>query len=292
MTLRHIRTFVTVYQEGSIVAAAGKLHISQPAVSLTIRELEEHYGFKLFERISRKLFITPEGKEIYNQAFQIITLFEEMDLTSESLKQRYMIRIGCGMTMGELLMPKIVSKFLAINNDVTIKVLVESYLTIMQKILNNELDFGLIDSNIHDSHNLEHSVFQETPLVVVCNKKNSLAQKKSLTLNDIADQNFITLVQSTDSRVAVENIFLANNLKINVVWETLSLISIVNAVVAGLGIAVLPLRYVNNLQNNDIGILNVKGFNIKRKINLIYRKKKHLSEASLRFIEFCKDQMK
>jgi len=292
MTLRHIQTYVTVCDEGSIISAANKLNISQPAVSITVHELEEYCGFKLFERISRKLFITPEGKEIYELASQILSLFEQMNITSESLRKHHTVRVGSGMTMGELVLPRIVGEFMKINPDIIIKMHVNSFLTIKQQILNNELDIGLIDANIQDSAILKCTIFQENPLAVVCNKNNSLYNRGSLTLSDIAGQNFILSEKDSDTRVALENIFFVNNLKINIVWEAASLISMVNAVVMGLGISVLPLNYVSILQNNNIAVLNVKDFNITRKVNLVYLKQKHLSEAALKFIEFCGNQMK
>ena len=292
MTLRHIQTYVTVCHEGSIIGAANKLHISQPAVSITIRELEEYCGFKLFERISRKLFITPEGKEILEYASMILSLFEEMNSTSESLRKRQIVRVGSGMTMGELLLPRIVGEFMEIHKDIMIKVHVNSFLTIRQQLLNNELDLGLIDANIQDSAILKCTMFQENPLVVVCNKNHILCNKKSLTLHDIADQNFILSEKDSDTRVALENMFLLTNLKINIVWEAASLISMVNAVAVGLGIAVLPSNYVNILQNDNIAVLNIKGFNIIRKVNMVYLKQKRLSPAAQQFIEFCRTQMK
>jgi DNA-binding transcriptional LysR family regulator len=288
MTLRHLHTFITVCHDGSFVAAAETLHISQPAVSFTIKELEEYYGFKLFERISRKLFITPGGKEIYEYASRILALFDEMNLISETLKKRYTVRVGTGLAYGELVMPKIAGKFLENNKDTNLRVSVNTYLAIKQQIMNNELDIGIIDVNIQDPNNLEHIVFQENPLVVVCNKNNPLAQKQSLSIKDLADQKFILGEKFSDTRAAVENIFLSNKMHVNIIWETASIIASINAVTENLGVGVLPLNYVNLMRNDNIVVLNIAGFNLKRSVNLIYLKEKHLSKAVLDFIEFCR----
>lgn len=79
MTLRHLRIFVAVYQERSITRAADRLHLAQPSVSLAIRELEENYKIRLFERFSRRLFITEQGEQLYDYALHIISLFDEME---------------------------------------------------------------------------------------------------------------------------------------------------------------------------------------------------------------------
>ena len=73
MTLRHLRIFVAVYQERSITRAADRLHLAQPSVSLAIRELEENYKIRLFERFSRRLFITEQGEQLYDYALHIIS---------------------------------------------------------------------------------------------------------------------------------------------------------------------------------------------------------------------------
>ena len=108
---------------------------------------------------------------------------------------------------------------------------------------------------------------------------------------EIAAQEFILSEKLSDLRVAVENTFFLKNLKISIVWETASLSAMVNAVAEGLGIALIPLNYVGILQNNNIVVLNVAGFDIKRKINLVYLKQKRLPEASQRFIEFCRKRL-
>lgn len=79
MTLKHMKIFLAVSQEESITKAAQKLHLSQPAVSVAIKELEDYYGIKLFDRISRKLFITENGKRFLRYAGQIVSLFDEME---------------------------------------------------------------------------------------------------------------------------------------------------------------------------------------------------------------------
>ena len=79
MTLRHIRIFVTVYQCESITKAAEKLHLAQPSVSLAISELEEYYGLRLFDRMSRRIYVTEAGQQFYHYALHISSLFDEME---------------------------------------------------------------------------------------------------------------------------------------------------------------------------------------------------------------------
>jgi DNA-binding transcriptional LysR family regulator len=289
MTLRHLRTFITVVREGSITAAAEKLNISQPAVSLSIREMEAFYGIKLFERISRKLYITPDGKEIYNYSNRILTLFDEMNFASETLKKRKTVRVGAGIAMGKLVMPKLAKRFLESNGDIDLLVTVNNAPTIEQKIITNDLDIGIMSGTIHNPDNLERQIFQVNPLVVICNKDHPLTKIKHLTIFDLASEKFLLSEKSSDTRVAVENLFLSNNLHIMPIWESSSTMALINAAGEGLGISVLPLNYVTALMKDNIVVLNVEGLDLKRYINLVYHKQKHLSSAVLRFIEFCQN---
>jgi DNA-binding transcriptional LysR family regulator len=289
MTLRHLRTFITVVREGSITAAAEKLNISQPAVSLSIREMETFYDIKLFERISRKLYITPDGKEIYNYSNRILTLFDEMNFASETLKKRKTVRVGAGIVVGKLVMPKLAKRFLESNEDIDLLVTVNNAPTIEQMIITNDLDIGIMSGTIHNPDNLERRIFQVNPLVVICNKDHPLTQKKQLTIFDLASEKFLLGEKSSDTRVAVENLFLSNNLHIMPTWESSSTMALINAAGEGLGISVLPLNYVTALMKDNIVVLNVEGLDLKRYINIVYHKQKHLSPAVLRFIEFCRN---
>ena len=111
MTIRHLKTFVAVCQTNSVTKAAEKLYISQPAVSLAIKELEEHYGQKIFERFSRKLCITPFGQELYQSALRIVTLFDEMEYAAGQEKLGNVLRVGVGPMIGQVMLPERVCRF-------------------------------------------------------------------------------------------------------------------------------------------------------------------------------------
>ena len=85
MTLRHMKIFVTVYQHSSVTKAAGDLHLAQPSVSLAVKELEEYYGIRLFERIGRRICPTEAGNEFYSYALHIVSLFEDMEKKDKKL---------------------------------------------------------------------------------------------------------------------------------------------------------------------------------------------------------------
>lgn len=287
MTLRHLKIFVTVYQHKSITRAAEELYISQPAVSLAIKELEDTYELRFFERLNKKLYITHEGHNFYEYASRIVTLYDEMDETFLEKKNQNFIHLGFGIAVGKLIMPKIIHKFQSEHPDITIKVSVFNSQTIEDMIVSNQIDIGMLEGSVHEKH-LIREVVQINPIVVICNKKNPLTHKKSLCIEDLANENFLMREAYSDTRVAIDSIFKSHKIEIQPLWESVSSLALLNAVSENLGITFLPLNIVSALSDENITILDVKDFNPVRNLNIIYHKDKYISPVLRQFIDFCK----
>ena len=111
MTLRHMKIFVTVYQHSSVTKAAGELHLAQPSVSLAVKELEEYYGIRLFERIGRGISPTEAGSEFYSYALHIVSLFEDMEKKIKNWDTLGTIRIGTSITIGTHVLPALIKNY-------------------------------------------------------------------------------------------------------------------------------------------------------------------------------------
>ena len=112
MTLRHIRIFLAVCDHDcNVTRAAQALYMAQPAVSAAIRELEEEYGVRLFDRISRRFSITEAGRRFYQYARQMDALYGDMDREMRGWNTRGLLRVGCSITVGSRMMPEIVRTF-------------------------------------------------------------------------------------------------------------------------------------------------------------------------------------
>ena len=111
MTLRHMKILVAVCAENSITKAAERLHIAQPAVSIAVKELEEYYGVKLFDRISRRLYLTDTGRTFLEYAAHIVALFDDMERSIRQWELSGKLRIGASITIGTHLMPRYVNAF-------------------------------------------------------------------------------------------------------------------------------------------------------------------------------------
>lgn len=290
MTLRHLKVFVSVYQHKSITRAAEELFISQPAASLSIKELEDFYNIRLFERLNKKLYITAEGHEFYNYALRIVTLYEEMDKVFIEQKNQDIIHLGFGIAVGKLIMPKIIHDFQILYPKIKILVSVFNSQTIEDMISSNELDLGVLEGSVRSKH-LVRKPLQVNPIVVICNKKNPLAQRKHLSIYDLAQENFLMREAYSDARVAIDSVFKHHKIEVQPLWESCSSLALLNAVKENLGISFLPLNIVNSLPSQNITILDVEEFNPVCELNFIHHKDKYISPALQKFISFCQENI-
>lgn len=289
MTLRHMKIFISVCKEKSITIAAKKLYISQPAVSNAIKELESYYGTPLFDRISKKIYLTETGKTVYQYAIHINSLFDELDAAITSSEPYGQLRIGSSITIGTHLMPDFVRKFTEQYPFVQTYITVDSSDIIEKNILDNELDFALIEGIVHSEHLISKD-FIEDELVVVCDKNHELLNKKSVSLQELFQQKFLMREKNSGTREFAESILAVHNFFIAPIWESSSTEAIIQAVSKGIGISILPLQLVQDyIDRNQIAKIQVAGIQFKRKYHIIYHKNKFLTPYALKFIELCDD---
>lgn len=289
MTIRHMRIFVAVVHENSITGAAGKLYLSQPAVSLAVRELEEYYGVRLFERMSRRIFVTEAGRKLYDYATHIVSLFEEMEAAMHDCGDAGPLRIGASVTIGTQLMSRYIKRFAAHFPDISPYVFIDSSDVIEEKILQNELDFGLVEGQVQSDANLISEVFSEDELVVVCALDHPLRRKEKVTLEDLKSENFLLREKSSGTRELVESILAVHGISVQPIWDSTSTLAIINAVADGLGISILPARMLKSYYSERrLARLDVENLELRRPFSVIYHKNKYLTHAATAFIEMVK----
>jgi len=288
MTLRHLKIFATVCKENSITLAAKKLYISQPAVSAAIKELEIFYGSPLFDRISKKLYLTEAGKTVYQYAIHITSLFDELE---ENIKNQTSetgsIKIGSSITIGTHLITEYIQKFSKQHPNVKPYVTIDSSDVIEHMILNNELDFGLIEGFVHSGDIISHE-FIHDELIVICSPQNPLIYKDNLNISDLSNQNFLMREKNSGTRELAESILSLNGISLHPLWESSSTEAIINGVSGDIGISILPLQLTAEyLKQKKVMRLNVNNVNFDRQYHIIYHKNKYLSPAVAAFIKLC-----
>lgn len=285
MTLRHVEIFTIVCQEGSVTKAAERLHISQPTVSVAIREFEEHYENALFERISHRLYLTPFGKKIYDYSLSILSLYSNL---AEARPEYDVVRVGTGTAIGKLVMPKVVKEFSSTHSDVHVHVNVGDASRMYKLIMQNDTDF-VIAETIDDLIGLEHKCIQQYPIVALCHRDNPLAKKHVITASDLADQDLLLREPSSLTRQLVNLYFENSNIDAAPSWESYSVQTLLNATMENLGISFHSLDHAVAFTSPDIVILKLSGFTGVRHVNLAYSKNKIFSSNIHDFIKCFMD---
>ena len=150
MTVRHLKIFLEVYRNGSITRASERLHMTQPAVTRAIQELEHYYGVRLFDRINRRLLVTEAGKQLYAQALHLVDLFEHMETSLRNWDALGVLRIGSSIALGTHVLPDLILRFRADHPALRTQVTIQNGGALQRQLLDNRLDLALIEGNIED----------------------------------------------------------------------------------------------------------------------------------------------
>lgn len=287
MTLRHIKIFLAVYQCGcNTTRAAQALHMTQPAVSLAIRELESYYGVALFERIGRRLSITQTGLNFHTYASHIAALFDEMEAGLRNWDHFGVLRVGASITVGAQFLPSYVKIFRALYPEADIQVKVAPTLHLEDDILNNHLDLALVEGIPH-SPALVSQEYMEDHLIIICPPNGPFHQGQILTQEQFRQQKFLLRERGSGTREEFEHVIEAAGFTVNPLWEAMSTTALVNGVINGLGIAVLPYRMVvGPLECGLVRSVTVEGLDFSRRFRILYHKNKFITPLARQFMEF------
>lgn len=287
MTLKHIRIFVTVYQEMNITAASRQLGLTQPATSLAIRELEQHYGTKLFERSGRGIRATEAALHLYPDAVRLLSLYQEMDGEMKNWNTNGKLRIGSSISIGSCILPRLLTEFLRKYPELDTYVKVDSSDIIEKNILENNLDIALIEGRVH-SDKIRSEIIMEDELIPVCGRFHPLADKTDVELETLKNERFLMREKNSGTRELAESIFALKDFFIDPVWESTSTAALINAVCAGLGISILPKRMLEKqLRTHQIFSFSLKDVNLKRYYYLIYHENKFISPIMQDFFDLA-----
>ncbi|GLC32015.1 LysR family transcriptional regulator [Clostridium omnivorum] len=288
MTIKHLRIFVTVCNLGSITAAANKLYLAQPSVSLAIRELEEHYGIKLFDRISKKLYITEPGKKLLNYASHIISLFDEMEKEIKNWDSSGLLRIGSSITIGNYLLPKFVQDFQKHYPNIKVQVTIDTSEKIERMVISNIIDFAFVEGIVHSTL-IQYEKLMDDDLVLICGTEHPLNYYNEVDIEMLKEYEFILREKGSGVREFFDSIMLLHGIEINPIWESVSTQAVIKAVSVGLGISVLPYHLVErDLKAGSIKQIKIKNVSLTRQFNIIYHKNKYLTNSMKEFINLCK----
>ncbi len=290
MTIRHMKIFLAIIENGcNTTKAAQALLMTQPAVSLALRELEQYYGVVLFDRIGRRLKLTEAGVRFQEYALHICSLFDDMEKGMRDWDAFGLLRVGASITIGSQFLPRYVQTFGVRCPGTQIRALVAPSDLLEQRIMENELDFALIEGAAHNP-DLYAEEYMEDHLTVICPNNEYFRANRHLTLEDFKRQSFLLREPGSGTREVIDLAAENAGFHISPIWEAMSTTALVNAVINGLGISVLPQRMVMGVIEQGLVIpVSVEGIEFKRRFHIIYHREKYLTAAARDFLDLCRN---
>jgi len=287
MTLRHLKIFITVADLRSMTAAAKALYIAQPTVSQSISELEDYYGIKLFDRLSKKLFITEKGSQLLSYARHITNLVNEMEYVMKNPDKSGTIKVGASLTIGTYLLPELVNEFIRQYPLWQVKAITKNTQDIEHLIIQNEIDFAVVEGMVHTSDIIANP-FMDDDLLLVCGRKHKLYGIKSISLGELSGLRFIVREKGSGTRELFENMMAINEIKWQPDWECNGSDVLKSAAVSGIGVAVISKLLVKKeLETGELFSIKIDGIDLKRKFSVIYHKNKFLTNYMKAFMDLC-----
>ena len=270
MTIRHLRVFVAVCRERGVTRAAQRLHMTQPAVTRAIQELERHYGVRLFERLGRRLSLTACGERAFAEAVHLVDAFDGMERGLRSWEEQGVLRVGATITLGTVLLPAAAAAFERRHPALRVEARVARGEEIRAALLDNRLDLALVEGELGDARLLEER-FLEDRLVLVAPPGDPLLARERLRL------------------ALVEHVFAARGVPLAPLRESASTRALVRAAEAGLGVALLPERLVRgDIAAGRVGTRAVEDEPFVRGNYLVRHRSKFLTPGAQEFLALCR----
>lgn len=291
LTLQQLRLFEAVYRLGSYTRAAEELYITQPAVSIQVKRLEDQVGLPLFEHVGKKNFATAAGKATYAASLDILNRIQTFENSIEELKGTVKGTLQLSVvTTAKYFLPDLLGSFLQQYPNVEPKLKFTNRARVIERLKNNDDDF-VVMGKIPDDENLEAYPFLNNILGIVACAGHPLANKKNITIEELAKQRFIIRESGSGTRHVFDRTLNKHKLKIEPYMELGSSEAIKQAVMAGLGIAVLSLHSVQLERDvNKLTVLDVQGFPLVRRWYAVHLKGRKLSLVARTFLDYILEE--
>jgi len=293
VTLRQLSVFESVARHLSFTRAAEELFLTQPAVSMQIKQLEENVGLPLFEQLGKKIFLTEAGRELYHYSRVIAQQLAEAEAVLEDLKgvTRGRLDISVAST-ANYFATRLLAAFVHRYEGISFSLDVTNRETLLRQLESNERDL-VIMGKPPEGMGLATEAFMENPLVVIAAPDHPLAKERKIPLARLQEETFVVRERGSGTRIAMERFFAEHHAKLTAGMEMTSNEAIKQAVSAGLGLGIVSIHTLAlELQLGCLTVLDVEDFPILRHWYLVHRAGKRLSPVAQAFREFVLSEAK
>ena len=287
MTLRQLTLFKAVAQHLSFTRAAAELCLTQPAVSIQIKQLEGHIGMPLFEQIGKRIFLTEAGRELYAACGDIFARIETLETSLNELQGCIKGQLKLSIvTNATYFTPHIFKAFLRLYPEVQLRLNVTNRINVLDRLANNEDDL-VIMGQVPEQMHVESHQFLESPLVVLAPPQHPLVNQAHIPLVRLAQEPILIREVGSGTRLAMERCFAAYDLELPTEMELGCSEAIKQGVMAGLGVSVLSQHtLILELATGKIKLLDVEEFPLIRYWYIAHLREKKLSLVARTFLDF------
>jgi DNA-binding transcriptional LysR family regulator len=294
MELTQLEFFLKVLEEGSFSKAAQRVFRTQPAVSISIRRLEEEVGAPLLDRSQKTPTLTEAGKIVHDYAQRIITLRDQAREAVSELQtlKRGRVRIGANESTSIYLLPEVILSFREKYPQVKVEIhrLVSERLP--REVLDRNVDFALMAFEPND-RDLDAFPVLKDELALIFNPKHWLANRESITVKELGDESFLAHNVKTASRVKVIETFAKHHTPLNITLELATVETIKRFVQQNMGLAFVPRMCVNEeLERGTLATIPVRGLNYSRTLWAIHRRGATHSHSVAAFLKVLRQHAK
>ena len=284
MTIRHFRIFIAVAKTESITKAAQSLYVTQPTVSVAIREMEQHYGTHFFDRINQRLRITEEGKALLSHATHLISIYDDIETSFQNPDALGILRIGASVNIGSYYLPEYIQLFEQQFPNIRVQVRVTTTEVIEKLLLENQLDLAIVGGIIHSPFIKLSPVFSEAHIAVCC-PTHSMAGK-TVSLSEFVSQPLLFRERNSGAFRAFQSAVSQLGYPIEPAWESSSQEAILEAASLNLGVTILPEKLAKKeFSKNQLAQIHISDFSFQNTVCLAYHKSKFISPAMRHFID-------
>ena len=286
-TLRQLQVFEKVANHLNYSRAAEELYLSQPAVSMQIKQLEGHIGLPLFEQMGKKIFMTEAGRELHHYARSIAQQLTEMEAVFDEMKG-----LGHGkltisvVNTANYFTPQLLARFCQRYPEINVILQVANRDAVLKQLADNSTDLAIMGQPPQGLDLIAES-FLDNPMVVIAAPNHPLTTVKQVRFDQLAEQSFVSREQGSGTRSAMERVFEKYSIQPRISMEMETNEAIKQAVQAGMGLGILSLHSIElELETVRLAMLNVEHFPLLRHWFVAHRSNKRLSSAALAFKDF------
>ncbi|MBD1867592.1 LysR family transcriptional regulator [Cyanobacteria bacterium FACHB-471] len=288
-TLHQLKVFEATARHGSFTRAAEELFLTQPTVSMQVKQLTKAVGLPLFEQVGKKLYLTDAGRELFSTCQDIFSRLDQLEMRVADMKgmKQGQLRLAV-ITTAKYFVPRLLGPFCQIYPGIDVSLIVTNHEQVIERLSDNQDDLYIM-SQLPEHMDIEAYPFMDNPLVVVAPSTHPLAGKKNIPISELVGEPFIMREPGSGTRRSVQKLFDQEGISVRVRLELGSNEAIKQAIAGGLGLSVLSRHTLTpETSNSELTVLDVQGFPIHRNWYAVSLSGKQLSVVASTFLDYLK----